>query len=347
MKQSIAHALIGLVGGLLLAFVIYGEAKSAHTVLGVGNHVEATLIFTGDIMLGRNVETLMNRNGNEYPFQFVTKDLLSVDAVISNFEGTIVDPHVQTPSQSTNFSFKPEVATLLRSHNVQVVTLGNNHTYDHGVEGFSQTENYLAKADVDFAGHPYRESIADVLTKQIGETNLHFLSFNGTKSRFDIPAAITVLKAVSATDHDPIVAIVHWGDEYVLMPNAFQIKFAHALIDNGAAFVIGHHPHVVQSVEMYKGRPIFYSLGNFIFDQYFSRETQEELALKLTVSDSSYIFDLLPLESFRSQPKFMENTDRSAFLTTLSKRSSENVKDAVASGHIVIPIKSGFGEMLN
>jgi poly-gamma-glutamate synthesis protein (capsule biosynthesis protein) len=93
-----------------------------------------------------------------------------------------------------------------------------------------------------------------------------------------------------ASSSDILVVNIHWGEEYKADPNNRQKEMAHLLIDAGVDVIIGHHPHVVQTVETYKNKPIFYSLGNFIFDQYFSPETQKGLAVEIifTSKDIEY-----------------------------------------------------------
>ncbi len=111
-----------------------------------------------------------------------------------------------------------------------------------------------------------------------------------------------------ASSSDYVVVNIHWGIEYQSKHGQIQQDLAHKLVDAGADAIIGHHPHVVQGSEVYKGKPIFYSLGNFIFDQYFSVETQRGLAVGLSFSENSieaWTF-LLGLEG--SQPYIMESS---------------------------------------
>lgn len=98
--------------------------------------------------------------------------------------------------------------------------------------------------------------------------------------------------------------------------------------------IIGHHPHVVQEIEEYNGKYIFYSLGNFIFDQYFSKDTQEGLLVQVTLEDEKLSYTLLPVKSVRSQPMLMEGEEKQAFLDALAKRSSKTILQHVATGKL-------------
>ena len=110
---------------------------------------------------------------------------------------------------------------------------------------------------------------------------------------------------------DIIIVSMHAGDEYEPLPNDSQMAFAHAAIDAGAEMVIGHHPHVVQTMEIYKGKYIFYSLGNFIFDQMWSRETREGLLIKAAFTKEgvkNVTFHPVLIEDY-AQPRFMEDRE--------------------------------------
>lgn len=265
----------------------------------------ATLLFVGDIMLGRYVETLMKRNGEDYPFAQAETTLQSADAVVGNLEGPIVTDHRQTPDDSLHFSFASTVAPLLKRHNIDYVTLANNHGFDEGEAGFLETQSYLQAAGVGAFGSGREVGDVSPLHDLINGHEVVFVGFHATQSSFPRDAAATLLKTTRAQYPEAFLAVVvHWGAEYQTTANAFQRSLGHAFIDAGADAVIGHHPHVVQNVEDYQGKPIYYSLGNFIFDQYFSSDVQHGLAVKVTLDDNEAQYEELPFESVRSQPLF-------------------------------------------
>ena len=107
--------------------------------------------------------------------------------------------------------------------------------------------------------------------------------------------------SVLASATDMVIVNMHWGREYEHQYNKRQQEIAQALVDRGADMIIGHHPHVVQGMEIYHNKPIFYSLGNFIFDQYFSADTQEELAVEAVIDGEGMELVLHPLKSRASR----------------------------------------------
>ena len=120
-----------------------------------------------------------------------------------------------------------------------------------------------------------------------------------------------------------------------LQSNASQQNLAHELIDAGTDVVIGHHPHVVQEIELYNGKFIFYSLGNAVFDQYFSEETQKGLGVEILLNNRGAEYTLHPLTSERSQLQLMADDDARAFLKGLSRRSTKAPQDQIIAGTVV------------
>jgi poly-gamma-glutamate synthesis protein (capsule biosynthesis protein) len=336
--------------GLLLAILLYAVFRGAavpESVSYVGTPAEATssaparsgVLFVGDVMLGRYVETLMGQNGSGYPFDLVRPEFAKAKAVVANLEGPILKAHVATPAGVMKFSFAPETAGLLRTEEVGIVTLANNHTYDFGKAGYDETKGFLAEAEVLAAGHPFSYDPRYVLETVVDGIPLAIFSFNATNPNFDNAAAAATVNGYAPKRAGTLkVAAVHWGEEYKTSSNASQRALAHALVDAGADIVVGHHPHVTEEIEVYEGRPVFYSLGNFIFDQYFSVPVEQGLALKLTRDGAgSLAFDLMPVQSSQSQPRFMEGDEKATWLAELAARCPETVREQVAAGTLVIP----------
>ena len=133
-----------------------------------------------------------------------------------------------------------------------------------------------------------------------------------------------------------LIVSFHWGQEYQLKESTFQQELAHKVIDSGADLIVGHHPHVVQGIDEYKGKLIFYSLGNFVFDQYFSKETQESLAVGLDVYPQKLIFRLFPIKSHLAQPHLTDSKQAKQFLEELAQRSDDTLLDSIKIGEIEI-----------
>jgi poly-gamma-glutamate synthesis protein (capsule biosynthesis protein) len=188
-------------------------------------------------------------------------------------------------------------------------------------------------------GHPNQVATTSTTLITSGDYIIGILALNEIFepiSRSTIIQKIADLSVVS----DFQVAYVHWGEEYKLKHNQAQETLAHALIDSGIDVVVGHHPHVTQDIEIYNDKPIFYSLGNFLFDQYFSVDVQQGLVLSLTLSSTSAQYTIIPIssENSLSEPHLMTTPESSLFLKNLSRRSDQRYIDNIASGKLILPL---------
>lgn len=297
----------------------------------------SSFIVVGDVMLDRNVAALTAQYGEDYPFEKIDPLFRGVDGVLANLEGPITSDHVPTKSGSFQFSFASSSADVLKRHNIQAVSLGNNHLVDHGQKGFKEAQAYLSSASISFAGHPSKIDAESVGHFVVGNVPITFLSFNATWPAFRLAEAVSLVKREKAASPDFLITMMHWGDEYKLHSNKTQQDIAHALIDAGADAVFGAHPHVVQEIELYNDKPIFYSLGNFIFDQYFSKDTQQGLAVKLEFLSDRIWYSLMPIQSAHSQPAQMNDAERDAFLSTLAGRTEKELVESVQAGALEVP----------
>jgi poly-gamma-glutamate synthesis protein (capsule biosynthesis protein) len=262
---------------------------------------QSSIIFVGDVMLSRFIQTQIERNGNNYIFPFAssTDFLNSADAVFGNFEGTI---SARGKNQGSVYSFRsnPEVVKGLQAANFKIMSLANNHIWDWGKEALLDTVAFLKTTGIESvgAGGNFDEAnspaILDINGTKIAFfafTNLYPKSLTATRtspgiSSFDAEVLKDQINGLRTDKKADIIAVsFHWGDEYATSSNSLQKNLAHQIIDAGADLVIGGHPHVVEESEQYKGKWIFYSLGNFVFDQNFSKETMEGLAVKITLKD--------------------------------------------------------------
>ena len=269
-------------------------------------------LFFGDMMFGRNVEALMKTNGEDYPFAKIQSLIDEYDFVHANLEGPIVENHVQTLTGSVSFNFLDATGALLARHGIDVVTLANNHTLDQGAANFEHTHDILDQAGVLYSGHAVLMGEEYVLKTTIGDLPFIFASFNVTFPFSDAGAAVATVEQLEAESDDPIIVNIHWGTEYMTASNTSQQNLAHKLVDAGADLIIGHHPHVVEESEVYNGVKIYYSLGNFIFDQYWSEETQKGLAVGIEIDPINpnpvdWQFTEYLLQSIKSQPEVVSN----------------------------------------
>ena len=293
-----------------------------------------TILFVGDIMLDRGVEYQMKKNSFLYPFERINEFLEQADIVFGNLEGPINKNPKYFSDSSLMFSFSSEAIKGLRFGNFNLLCLANNHTLNMEEQGLEETRELLKENNIDFVGDPTSCNQDFSFKKE----NIIFLGFNKTfnPNCKDEKIVETIKIIKSGNPKKFLVISIHWGQEYQLNNSSFQQDLAYKMIEAGADLIIGSHPHVIQNIEIYKGKLIFYSLGNFIFDQYFSKETQENLAIKLEIYSNKLIYHIFPLESSISQPFLMEKEKADKFLQGLSQRSSLELVEKIKKGIIEI-----------
>ncbi len=297
-----------------------------------------TLLFTGDIMLDRGVEKLMDEYNLAYPFEKIKNALKGTDFVVGNLEGPISSNSTEFDEKSLKFSAREETATTLKNMHFNILSLANNHTYDLGHSCLAETHNISKSVGLLTVGDPLNISENTVLKQD----NIVFVAFNLT-SKFNESELLTIVRKIrERSPTEFIVLMLHWGEEYSPHSYEWEQILAHHFIDNGADLIIGTHPHVVQEIELYhsstrsKDALIFYSLGNFIFDQYFSRETQESLMVALEISKDAQKYTLIPVKLPMSQPQLMSFKEKEVFLRKLSEKSDKNLDNETQKGVIVI-----------
>mgnify|MGYP002620800125 FL=1 len=286
--------------------------------------VESRFLFVGDIMLARHVETLIKTEGAEYPFVGLVPLRDHYDAMIGNFEAPIGLIHTQTKANSLSFSVASSSIAHLGDY-FDLVSLANNHTLDQGEAGLVYTRELLESKEARPFGDPAQVSIDSVAYLTHKEERLAVVGLNATKS-----LSYEALERLFAElrEHSSMqIVYVHWGIEYDNVHAPEQETLAHFLIDHGADVIIGHHPHVIQDIGFYKGAPIFYSLGNFVFDQYFSDEVEVGLGVELALVDQTVSYRLIPFTSqkHQSSPRLMPYDERVALVESILERSGPEV----------------------
>ncbi|MEK7105287.1 MAG: CapA family protein [Patescibacteria group bacterium] len=337
--------LLALAAAILVLFPLHSPDSSPTTsqptatlpVAADAPPEPVSLLFFGDIMLGRNVENHTNQKGDDYPYEKLRELIHSVDFAFVNLEGPIVSNHSQTPTGSFVFSFKDTSAEALARAGFDGVSLANNHTLNQGESGFVETQQFLEEAGILYTGHPFNMDASYAFQTTVRDLPLTFIGFNMTFPTDDPEAAVATIAELSRASQNQIIVMMHWGNEYEPHSDKRQQDLAHDLINAGADLVVGAHPHVVQEIEEYNGKLIFYSLGNFIFDQYFSVETQQELGVKFAIDEKGIISaTLYPIESIASQPQLMDETDRQNFLKALAERSDEALAPEIEAGVLTL-----------
>lgn len=194
-----------------------------------------------------------------YFFENVKSVFEADDLTIVNFEGTLTD---STTREDKQFAFKADksYAEILTDGFVEAANLANNHSKDYGEQSYNDTMDALDEAGITNFGYD-RVAIKKVKGIKVGLVGTYVLA-DGLGVKDSMEKNIQDLKDEGA---QVIIASFHWGEEKAEYPNDVQVELAHAAIDAGADLVLGHHPHVLQGIEQYKGKNIVYSLGNFCF----------------------------------------------------------------------------------
>lgn len=298
-----------LIISILFTFSSYSTTLPLFTSVFRKPPDRVTFIAVGDIMMDRAVRDHMNKYGLDYPFQKIDRRFFQeADILLGNLEGPVVAK--KTNFGHLTFGMSPDIIPTLKDFGFDMFALANNHGLDQGWSGHDSTKQLLSEASIGWFGHPAGE---------LHEENILFSKVKGVRFAFigltDVynkagreQEAIKNIHAVLGAIRDKVDYIVvfpHWGPEYVKKPAARQVNFAHAFIDAGADIIIGHHPHVVQEKEFYNGKWIYYSLGNFIFDQYWSKETQKGLVIRVTFQGGKISVEEFPTISVKSQPSFI------------------------------------------
>jgi len=298
------------------------------------------MLFFGDMMLDRHVGENIKANGLDYLFEKIATstseiNLEEYNLVSTNLEGAVTNEGKHYyPQMSYDFAFHPDLINQLKDYNFSFLNIANNHLLDQGDQGVIETRKNLDKLDFDYSG--CRDGKVDECSVKIVDVSGRKISMIGLSivySKLDEEKLKKFIKELKEKT-DLIIVNIHWGIEYEHQFNSIQQNLAHIMIDNGADIIIGHHPHVVQGIEIYNGKPIFYSLGNFIFDQYFSSDTQEGLAVGIDVQNDKQSYFLFPFKAKHSQVELIKDKERYDFYKKFISWSSlePNLEKQISEG---------------
>lgn len=347
---------------LLLAISIFNIDVSADTsdspaastvsVGGVASQrPEGTikLLVLGDMMFDRGIRAQTNARGFEYVFGPATTTFAQYDLVVANLEGPITTYKSKTVLAGNKavpgfqFTFATSTATALKQSGIDMISLANNHTDNFGQDGLNQTRDTLTRAGIKYFGSPQNSN--QIATSTC--TNGVCIGFVGWH-QFGKQNTTRILEEIRSMRPkvNYLVVFPHWGVEYKHSPTSEQTRLAKEWIDAGADAVIGAHPHVVQKVETYiskdgRNAPIFYSLGNFIFDQYFSFETTHGVGVEISfdkntgantstnaganASQKNISYKLIPFSSVGSKVSIPNASSTSAIFNIIESVSGKDV----------------------
>ncbi|MCD7865723.1 MAG: CapA family protein [Clostridiales bacterium] len=227
-----------------------------------------TITATGDCTLGvtqtqsydGSFDAYYDSYGEDYFFDGVRDIFEEDDLTLVNLE-CVLSTATERVEKTFNLKGSPEYVGILTGSSVEACSMGNNHTYDYGEEGFQETESVLEEAGITYAYSGQSGMYVTDDGVKVGVVSASLLS----QSQEKLDTMEEEIQSLRDDGAELVIACCHWGIEREYYPNDYQQETAHSLIDAGADLVIGNHPHVLQGVEIYEGKVICYSLGNFCF----------------------------------------------------------------------------------
>lgn len=287
------------------------------------------LLFGGDVTLS---DAFSDTVGKDYKWAFAELDeYREADLAMVNLENPLTTASTPMAGKQFNFKADPEAVQVLKEGGIDLVTLANNHTMDFETPGLLETMSTLEKAGILHLGagrnitEARRPEVIDVKGQRIAYLGYFGEDFAATDQTAGTSPILEDriaqdIKALRA-QVDWVIVNYHWGQENATHPADWQTKLARFTIDQGADLVVGHHPHVLQGAEVYKGRPIAYSLGNFIFGGN-SRSDYDTAVLKVAVKDKKMKVEFLPVEVQKYQAKVAKGDRADAILQQLADLSA-------------------------
>ena len=286
--MGLGHLFAVIIASLLAFFPSQGTARWISLQPLELSQPHATVLFGGDMMFDRTIRTTIDTKGGDFIFSCIDPVLEGNDLVVANLEGPItgsssrsVGSAIASPDNFT-FTFATSTAQMLAEHNIRLVNIGNNHIYNFGTDGVLSTMAALTAARVGYFGDPLSASVVEGSFRGVP---LAFINYNEFVNHGEASTTLAQIRSARAAGEMPVV-YTHWGVEYATTSPERIHALAHEFVDAGASIVIGSHPHVVEEHEVYNGRNIYYSLGNFIFDQYWNDAVRHGLLLQVVFTPS-------------------------------------------------------------
>lgn len=328
-----------IVLALLLIVALWATIFNPTTsVVNIEPKEDASIAVTGDVMFARKMPNVLSLESS--PFSGVSDVTSNVDLLLINFENAATTSG-DALKGDVPLKCDPSYVPLAKANNVTVAALANNHAIDYGITGMQDTLENLRNADITPMGAGNTEDEAhQAVVKDVNGRKVTILNYmdsenfaeysyeampyaNGSNPGYSAYDSEDAQKQIGENnDSDLIVAYLHFGNEYSNSPNENQVKIAHELIDYGADVVIGSHPHVTQGIEMYNGKPIFYSLGNFIFDQ-SNTATHSAYFVQIDMVNDTGECTVYPIYISNYLPQHMSPDDGTSLLSGLSPQCSE------------------------
>lgn len=304
-----------------------------------------TLHFAGDVQFSGKVEQRLEKNGFDFPYQYLGNLFRKDDLTIANLETPVTTAGVGALNKTYVYKSSPKALTALAAAGIDAVNLANNHILDQGIGGLMDTLKYLDGQGIAHAGagrnaqeayapHYFeRKGIKIALlgaARVIPEANWNAGPKQpGVAGAYDSAAIVKSIRQ-ARMQADLVVVIAHWGKERAAVLEPHQTELSHAFIDAGADLVIGGHPHVLQGMEQYKGKWIAYSTGNFIFSKSTVPATWDTAIFQATCTRyGACDMKLIPCRAELGQPIPLQGAEASNILQRVAALSPKNVSIGV------------------
>jgi poly-gamma-glutamate capsule biosynthesis protein CapA/YwtB (metallophosphatase superfamily) len=297
----------------LLSAIIY--PLNNQTVKAKSKTPGIRVTFAGDLMLDWSVKTTTRKYGVGYPFKQVKTEVTNSDLAIVNLETAVTNRTAKFP-KTYNFKADPAAVVGFKNAGFDLVSLANNHSMDYKQEGLLDTLAALKRNKLSYIGAGKNSAEAYQAKRYtIKGKKLSFIAFSkvipstswiaqskraGVASGYNLNAILNSIKKESAYS-DYVFVYLHWGVETNKRPDAYQRTWAKRMIDAGADGIVGSHSHVLQGFEYYKGKPIAYSLGNFLFPNYVRGDKAQTGLLHFDIQSGKIGMSFTPYYIYNDQ----------------------------------------------
>jgi poly-gamma-glutamate synthesis protein (capsule biosynthesis protein) len=289
----------------------------------------------GDLMMSSWIIDVVNERGVDFPFDSTRRFIETADVAIANLEAPFTTSNERFEDKKYTFKVPPHFVKGIVNAGFDVVTMANNHIVDFGCKGLYDTISTLEKMGLYYcgAGADRQQACAPTIFEMNG-VKLAFIGFSmtypddfwatsmrcGTCYPTEAQLYHSIAQAEKAADFT--IVSFHWGAEKHTTPRAYQIKYGRLAIDYGADLVLGHHPHVLQGLELYQGKLIAYSLGNYVFASY-SNTAKTSIVLRARINQDGLILaKVIPINVHNStinfQPVELRGTEKHNVLDDLN-----------------------------